>query len=65
MKLNGVDLVVALDYLKHEQKVVDIDRHVGYKDGTLNDLVNKLQNSFGQIELKTQEKEESFDNKPN
>lgn len=57
MELNGSDLVVTLDYLKHCQRILNIDKHVGYEKGTLNDLVNKLQSEFSQVEVKIQDKE--------
>lgn len=57
MEINGSDLIVALDYLKHCRKIIKIDWHVGYEDGTLNDLLNKLQSSFREIEVKIQNKE--------
>lgn len=52
MELRGSDLIVVLDYLKHCQRIMNIDQNVGYEEGTLNSVVNKLQSSFNQVEIK-------------
>ena len=56
MDINGSDLIVALDYLKHCQRIMNIDKNVGYREGTLNSVVNKLQSSFSQIEINIEKK---------
>lgn len=62
MRLNATDLIVALDYLKHCQRIMNIDNNVGYEDGTLNTIVEKVQNSFSQmdVDIKTKQEEEDI-----
>lgn len=55
--MNGEDLVVILDYLKHCQRIINIDNNVGYNEGTVSELIKRIHLQLANINIEINKKE--------
>lgn len=55
--MNAEDLVVILDYLKHCQRIMNIDNNVGYNEGTVGELIKRVHSELANVNIEINKKE--------
>lgn len=56
MKINGATLLTIFEYLRYSQRIQGIDTSVGYKAGTLQELLKTIHESFNTLDIKVEDK---------